>query len=287
MAMSTPQQQRHMPAFLARLLRPFSSSARMSLSPDSSGQGMKKDLSMKTTTMASNSMAGPETNSSTSMAPMENDSMSGMDNTKPMENNLSKPVDSGTAPRMDTATASDDMAPSKPMGPQKATFAAGCFWGVEHIFRKRFSGHGLLDSSVGYCGGDTKNPKYNAVCSGKTGHAEALQITYDPEKVSYRKLVEFFYMMHDPTTIDRQGPDAGSQYRSAIFFHDEEQEKIALAITKKVDEEWWRNGKVVTVVAPIGQWYDAESYHQKYLNNNPSGYECPSHYVRKFPYLSE
>ncbi|KAI9755790.1 MAG: hypothetical protein M4579_004153 [Chaenotheca gracillima] len=173
-----------------------------------------------------------------------------------------------------------------PEGSQKATVAAGCFWGVEHMFRKAFDGKGLLDAKVGYIGGDTKNPSYRSVCSGRSGHAESLQVVFDPEQVSYRQLLEFFYKMHDPTTKNSQGPDTGTQYRSAIFFHDEDQERIAKDITDKVQKEWWRAGKVVTEIIPAGEWYDAETYHQLYLENNPSGYECPSHYLRSFPPLS-
>lgn len=98
---------------------------------------------------------------------------------------------------------------------------------------------------------------------------------FDPERVSYRQLLEFFYKMHDPTTANSQGPDVGSQYRSAIFFHDADQEKVARDVTDKVNKEWWR-GKVVTEIIPAGEWYDAEKYHQLYLDKNPSGYECPS-----------
>ncbi|KAI9836310.1 MAG: Peptide-methionine (S)-S-oxide reductase [Sclerophora amabilis] len=137
-------------------------------------------------------------------------------------------------------------ARSFPEGSQKATVAAGCFWGVEHLFRKTFDGKGLLDASVGYIGGDTKNPSYRSVCSGRTGHAEALQVVYDPSQVTYRQLLEFFFKMHDPTTKDRQGGDTGSQYRSAVFFHDPEQESIAKEIKDKVQKEWWRAGNVVT-----------------------------------------
>jgi peptide-methionine (S)-S-oxide reductase len=176
------------------------------------------------------------------------------------------------------------VAPSIPAGAQRATVAAGCFWGVEHIYRKHFSGKGLIDARVGYIGGDSSNPQYNAVCSGKTGHAEATQLIFDPEKVSYSALLEFFYRMHDPTTKDRQGPDAGSQYRSAIFFHDAEQERIARDVTARVNEQWWA-GKVATEIAPAGEWWDAEAYHQKYLDKNPWGYECPSHHLRNFPTL--
>ena len=115
--------------------------------------------------------------------------------------------------------------------------------------------------------------------------AEALQVVYDPAKIEYRSLLEFFYKMHDPTTENRQGPDVGTQYRSAVFYHDDEQEKIAKEITKKVNEQWWKGG-VTTEVLPAGQWWDAEAYHQKYLDVNPGGYECPSHFLRSFPPLS-
>jgi len=133
---------------------------------------------------------------------------------------------------------------------------------------------------------------------------EALQVIYDPEKVTYRQLLEFFYKMHDPTTLNRQGPDTGTQYRSAIFFHNGEQERIAKDITEKVEKEWWKK-KLTTEIIPAGEWYDAETYHQLYLDKSkiilhyeyfmdnmltfvdPGGYECPSHFLRKFPPLSE
>ncbi|KAF4552829.1 Peptide methionine sulfoxide reductase-like protein [Elsinoe fawcettii] len=169
-----------------------------------------------------------------------------------------------------------------PPNAQKATIAAGCFWGVEHMYRHHFPRDAVIDARVGYIGGDTSNPSYRAVCTGRTGHAEALQMTFDPEKVSYRTLLEFFYKMHDPTTKDAQGPDRGSQYRSGIFYHDSEQEKVAKEVTKLVQEQWWKQGTVVTEVLPAGQWWDAEDYHQQYLDANPGGYECPSHFLRKF-----
>ncbi|CZS95549.1 probable peptide methionine sulphoxide reductase [Rhynchosporium graminicola] len=173
---------------------------------------------------------------------------------------------------------------NSPEGAQLATIAAGCFWGVEHMYRKDFKGKGLHDARVGYIGGDSKNPSYRAVCSGDTGHAEALQISFDPSQVSYRQLLEYFYKMHDPTTANRQGPDRGSQYRSGIFYHNAEQKSVAEEVTKLVNEKWWK-GKVVTEILPAGEWWDAEAYHQKYLNNNPGGYECPSHFLRNFPAL--
>jgi len=174
-----------------------------------------------------------------------------------------------------------------PDNAQIATVAAGCFWGVEHIFRKQFGdGKGLLDAKVGYCGGDTNSPSYRNICTGKTGHAEALQIIFDPLIVTYRQLLEFFYRMHDPTTLNRQGVDTGTQYRSAIFTHSEEQQRLAESVTQKVGKEWWKNRPVTTVVVPAGSWWDAEDYHQLYLENNPGGYECPAHFVRNFPPLS-
>ncbi|KAJ5735456.1 peptide methionine sulfoxide reductase [Penicillium malachiteum] len=173
------------------------------------------------------------------------------------------------------------------MSTEQATIGAGCFWGVEHLFRKNFgNGNGLLEAKVGYCGGETSDPNYRAVCSGATGHAEALQVTYDPSVVSYRQLLEFFYRMHDASTLNRQGPDVGTQYRSVIFTHGPEQQSIAETITKKASEEWYKT-PVSTVVVPAGQWWDAEEYHQLYLNKNPAGYECPAHFVRDFPPLSE
>ncbi|KAF3764427.1 PMSR-domain-containing protein [Cryphonectria parasitica EP155] len=171
-----------------------------------------------------------------------------------------------------------------PEGAQKATIAAGCFWGVEHIYRKHFADKGLYDARVGYIGGDTKSPSYRAVCTGETGHAEATQLIYDPTKITYAQLLEFFYRMHDPTTKNRQGNDRGTQYRSGIFYHDAEQKRVAEEITAKVNEQWY-SGKVATEVIEAGQWWDAEDYHQLYLDKNPSGYQCASHYVREFPSL--
>ncbi|KAI5367162.1 Putative peptide methionine sulfoxide reductase MsrA domain-containing protein [Septoria linicola] len=175
-------------------------------------------------------------------------------------------------------------AMSLPDGAQRATIAAGCFWGVEHMYRHDFKDKGLLDARVGYIGGDTQDPSYRAVCSGRTGHAEACQIIFDPTKLSYQTVLEYFYKMHDPTTANRQGPDTGSQYRSGIFYHSDEQKAIAEKVTKAVNDQWWK-GKVVTEVIPAGEWWDAEKYHQKYLDMNPGGYECPSHFLRKFPDL--
>ncbi|OAA32336.1 peptide methionine sulfoxide [Moelleriella libera RCEF 2490] len=178
-----------------------------------------------------------------------------------------------------------DAAPI-PDGAQRCTVAAGCFWGTEHLYRRHFAGKGLLDCHVGYIGGDVSNPSYRAVCGGKTGHAEAAQIVFDPKQVSYRALLEFFYRMHDPTTLNAQGPDTGPQYRSAIYTHDDEQQRVAADVTRQANAQWW-HGRVVTEVAPAGRWWTAEQYHQAYLHKNPAGYECPSHYLRSFPPLKQ
>jgi len=111
--------------------------------------------------------------------------------------------------------------------------------------------------------------------------AESLQMTFNPDQLAYTTLLQFFYKMHDPTTPNRQGMDAGTQYRSAIFYHNEEQKKEAEEVTRKVNEQWWK-GKVATEVLEAGRWWDAEDYHQEYLENNPGGYECPAHFVRGF-----
>ncbi|KAK4109339.1 methionine sulfoxide reductase A [Canariomyces notabilis] len=174
--------------------------------------------------------------------------------------------------------------PTIPEGAERATVAAGCFWGVEHLYRKHFADKGLYDARVGYIGGDTANPSYRAVCSGNTGHAEATLLIYDPTRLSYTQLLEFFYRMHDPTTLNQQGPDRGTQYRSGIFYHSPEQEKIARDVTRRANEQWW-GGRIVTEILPAKQWWDAEDYHQLYLTKNPHGYECPSHFLRSFPDL--
>ncbi|KAB8304840.1 hypothetical protein EYC80_004178 [Monilinia laxa] len=204
--------------------------------------------------------------------------MAGMPN---FLNCLIRPFTSSSFLSITPASAS---SVSIPETAQKFTIAAGCFWGVESMYRKEFDGKGVYDWRVGYTGGDTANPDYKTVYSGRTAHAEALQIHYDPARISYRQLITYFYRMHDPTTLNSQGPDIGTHYRSAIFYHNEEQEKEAREITKQVNEKWWK-GAVVTEILKAGQWWDAEAYHQKYSDNNPGSYECPSHFVRKFPDL--
>lgn len=147
------------------------------------------------------------------------------------------------------------------MQEKQATFAAGCFWGVEASFNKM---PGVVDTVVGYSGGEVKNPTYRMVCSDKTGHAEAVQITYDPDKIVYKDLVIAFFDLHDPTTSNRQGPDVGSQYRSVIFYHDQEQRKIAEQVKSELDQSGKYRYPIVTQIVPAEDFYIAEDYHQRY-----------------------
>jgi len=143
-----------------------------------------------------------------------------------------------------------------------ATFAAGCFWGVEAAFQRV---PGVADTAVGYTGGHVPNPTYNDVCTDKTGHAEAVQVTFDPAKVSYEKLLDVFWQAHDPTQVNRQGPDFGTQYRTAIFFHSPEQEAAAKKSRAALEASGKLRRPVATEITPAGTFYRAEEYHQKYL----------------------
>ena len=144
----------------------------------------------------------------------------------------------------------------------KATFAAGCFWGVEDAFRQV---EGVTSTAVGYIGGTTKNPSYKEVCTGRTGHAEAVEIDFDPAKVSYLELLATFWKSHDPTTVNRQGPDVGTQYRSAIFFHDAAQGKDARDSKAVLTEQGVFQRPIVTEIVPAPEFYKAEDYHQQYF----------------------
>ena len=156
---------------------------------------------------------------------------------------------------------------------KKATFGAGCFWGVEKIFAKI---PGVVSTQVGYAGGSTEGPNYHEVCSGRTGHAEAVEVTYDPARVAYGELLITFWEWHDPTTMNRQGPDVGTQYRSVIFTYDREQAELATKSKKLLGEAKIYPSPIVTEIVPAGTFYTAEEYHQQYLQKNPYGY-CSHH----------
>jgi methionine-S-sulfoxide reductase len=160
-----------------------------------------------------------------------------------------------------------------------ATLAGGCFWGMEDLLRKL---PGVLNTDVGYTGGDTPNAKYEQVKTGRTGHAEALQIEFDPTKTSFEKILLYFFKIHDPTTEDQQGNDIGSQYRSAIFYHNDEQKQIAEKVIDRVNKSGVWKKPVATEVVPAGPFYRAEEYHQDYLEKNPNGYTC--HFMRSIEF---
>ena len=143
----------------------------------------------------------------------------------------------------------------------KATFAAGCFWGVEDAF---MNVPGVTATRVGYTGGRTENPTYGDVCSHTTGHAEAVEITFDPGQISFYQLLELFWECHDPTQLNRQGPDLGDQYRSAIFYHSEEQRRAAEASRERLDQSGRLRKRIVTEIVPATTFWEAEAYHQKY-----------------------
>ncbi len=145
---------------------------------------------------------------------------------------------------------------------EKATFAAGCFWGVEAAYRQL---EGVTSTRVGYTAGSLEDPTYKDVCSDTTGHAEAVEVEFDPSVVSYEDLLEVFWSNHDPTTVNRQGPDVGSQYRSGIFFHTSEQEAAARASLAAADASGRFRGPIVTEITPASQFWEAEEYHQQYL----------------------
>lgn len=158
---------------------------------------------------------------------------------------------------------------------ETATLAGGCFWGMEEILRKI---PGIVATEVGYTGGFVPNATYELVKKGDTGHAESIQIKFDPKKITFKEVLTYFFRMHDPTTKNRQGNDVGTQYRSAIFFHSPEQQKVAEESKAAVDKSKKWKAPVVTDIVPAGPWYSAEGYHQDYLQKNPGGYTC--HYLR-------
>lgn len=160
-----------------------------------------------------------------------------------------------------------------------ATLAGGCFWGVEELLRTY---KGIIGTRVGYTGGSLPGPTYDIVKTGNTGHAETVEIEFDPKQISFEELLKFFFKLHDPTTLNRQGNDMGTQYRSAIFYHSEEQRKTAQKVKELVDKSGVWKRPVVTEISPAMPFYPAEDYHQKYLKKNPGGYTC--HYVRDYKF---
>lgn len=145
---------------------------------------------------------------------------------------------------------------------EKATFGVGCFWGPEETFRKV---DGVTSTSVGYMGGSLENPTYEEVCTGRTGHAEVVDVEFDPSRIAYEELLEVFWACHDPTTLNRQGPDFGTQYRSVLFFYSPEQEAAARASKEKLERSGRYRRKIVTEITPASTYYPAEEYHQRYV----------------------
>ncbi len=152
---------------------------------------------------------------------------------------------------------------------EKATLAGGCFWCIEAVFKEV---KGVKDVESGYSGGDVKDPSYEEVCTGSTGHAEVVQISFDSDTISYNKLLKIFFSVHDPTTLNRQGADIGTQYRSAIFFHSQEQKEIAQEVISKLQQKYEK--QIVTEVTPFRNFYPAEEYHQNYFEKNPEQAYC-------------
>ena len=167
---------------------------------------------------------------------------------------------SGMSERMHEQV-SEGMRSDHTVGQQRAYFAAGCFWGVEAIFSEV---DGVVETAVGYMNGDTDDPTYEEVCYKNTGHAEAVEVIYEPSTISYEELCQLFWRLHDPTTLNRQGPDVGSQYRSGIFYQSEEERAIALAVKQQAQAHW--NQPIVTEILPAAPFYKAEDYHQDYLS---------------------
>jgi len=158
---------------------------------------------------------------------------------------------------------------------EKAIVAGGCFWGAQQILRQQ---EGVIETRVGYTGGSTLDPTYDEVKTGQTGHAEAVEINFDPSILSYEDLLRLFFRLHNPTTLNRQENDVGTQYRSAIFYTSPEQQKSAERIRIEIDQSGSWNSPVVTEITPASEFYEAEDYHQDYLQKNPAGYNC--HWLR-------
>ena len=175
------------------------------------------------------------------------------------------------ASKGDSAPTTQPIPPEVAARSQQADFAAGCFWGSEATFR---AVPGVLATEVGFEGGSTTNPTYEDVCTDKTGHAETVRVTFDPQKVTYQHLLEIFFENHDPTTVDRQGPDFGTQYRSVIFYHSPEQQRIAQTEKEKRDKSGNYVGPIVTAIVPANNFFRAEEYHQEYFEKQGVQYTC-------------
>jgi peptide methionine sulfoxide reductase msrA/msrB len=170
----------------------------------------------------------------------------------------------------------DGPAPAAAAGLETVYLAGGCFWGMEDIIRKI---PGVVDTEAGYTGGWLKNPTYDDTHDSKSGHAESVKVVYDPKKITFADLLEkWFFRMHDPTTLNRQGNDVGTQYRSAIFYMNDDQKKVAEEVKARVDKSGKWKKPVVTEITAATTWYKAEDYHQDYLQKNPGGYTC--HWMR-------
>lgn len=165
-----------------------------------------------------------------------------------------------------------------------ATVAGGCFWCIEAPFKEL---RGVESVTSGYCGGHVENPSYEAVCREETGHAEAVQIEYDPSELDYEDILAVFFTVHDPTTVDRQGPDIGSQYRSGVFYHDDEQKEAAEAFIEELEAGDIYDDPIVTEVSPLETFYEAEGYHQDYFEKNPNSTYCTVNINPKLSKLRE
>jgi len=165
-----------------------------------------------------------------------------------------------------TPTAPASATPTTPTKTAQATFGAGCFWCVEAVFQRL---KGVIKVESGYAGGTVPNPTYKQVCEGNTGHAEVCRLTYDPTQITFKELLEVFWQTHDPTTLNRQGADVGTQYRSVIFFHDEEQRRLATLYKEELNKSGAWDSPLVTEISPLTNYYAAEDYHQNYFNDNP------------------
>lgn len=185
-----------------------------------------------------------------------------------LESSESEPMNDSEQTQNNDATGDDATGDGELA---KATFGAGCFWCVEAVFQRV---DGVKSVTSGYMGGKVKNPTYDQICTGLTGHAEVCQVAYDPQKVKFEQLLQVFWQTHDPTTLNRQGADTGTQYRSAVFYHDDQQKKLAEEYKQKLDASGAFENPIVTEISAASEFYRAEQYHQNYFNDNPNQPYC-------------